>query len=129
MKATRSAKPADRTVVVVEDDMALLNSLKFSLEIEGFNVLGYVSGEATLAADGWQDAACLVIDYALPDTDGWELLDVMRSMGSAAPAILITTHPSASLSARAAAAGVPIIEKPLLGNALTEAIGAAINET
>jgi FixJ family two-component response regulator len=116
-------------VVVVEDDLALLNSLKFSLEIEGFKVVGYVSGEATLAADEWQDADCLVIDYALPDTDGWELLDVMRSMGSAAPAILITTHPSAILSAKAAAAGIPIVEKPLLGNALSEAIGAAITRS
>lgn len=126
MDVSAKPRPKDRTVVVVEDDVALLNSLKFSLEIEGFRVVGYVSGEAFLAADEWRSADCLVIDYALPDTDGWELLDVMRSMGGVPPAILITTHPSVSLSTKAAAAGIPIVEKPLLGNALTEAISAAI---
>jgi len=37
------------------------------------------------------------------------------------PAILITIHPNAALRARAAAAGVPIVEEPLLGSALLEA--------
>jgi len=36
------------------------------------------------------------------------------------PAILITSPPSAVLRGRAEQAGVPIVEKPLLGNALVD---------
>jgi hypothetical protein len=42
-----------------------------------------------------------------------------------APAILITSHPNAGVRRCAAEAGVPIIEKPLLGNALMEGIRSA----
>jgi hypothetical protein len=38
------------------------------------------------------------------------------------PAILITSHPTATVSERAARAGVPIVEKPLLGNTLFDRI-------
>jgi hypothetical protein len=46
----------------------------------------------------------------------------VRARCFAAPAILITSHPSPSLRDRAQKAGVPIVEKPLLGNALLDKI-------
>ena len=42
------------------------------------------------------------------------------------PAVLITTNPRANLSLRAATAGVPIIEKPLLTDALLSAVRSAL---
>jgi hypothetical protein len=47
---------------------------------------------------------------------------LLRARLFAAPAILITSHPSPSLRERAQRAGVPIVEKPLLGNALFDKI-------
>jgi hypothetical protein len=41
------------------------------------------------------------------------------------PAILIISHPNAALNARAQKAAIPIVEKPLLGNALVERIREA----
>jgi hypothetical protein len=40
--------------------------------------------------------------------------------------ILITSHPTSGLQQRAAQAGVPIVEKPLLGNALIDRVRDAI---
>jgi len=54
--------------------------------------------------------------------NGLEMLNRLRERRVAAPAILITSHPSASVRQRAAEAGVRIVEKPLLGNALVEGI-------
>ena len=46
----------------------------------------------------------------------------------AAPAILITSHSSPSLRERARTAGVPIVKKPLLGNALLDKIRDVVAE-
>jgi hypothetical protein len=43
--------------------------------------------------------------------------------------VLITSNPSTSLRRRAAAVDVPIVEKPLLGNALVDAIRTALSES
>jgi FixJ family two-component response regulator len=45
------------------------------------------------------------------------------------PAILITTHPNATVRSRAASAGVPLIEKPLLNDTLFHGIRAALDHS
>ena len=54
-----------------------------------------------------------------------ELVDALRVRLVLTPVILITSHPSAALSARALKAAIPIVEKPLLGNVLIERIREA----
>jgi two-component system, LuxR family, response regulator FixJ len=113
-------------LLVVDDDVAVLNSLKFHLEIEGFEVRLYASTEALLNEPDLPDFGCLLIDYHMPEMTGLELLAKLRSNGVALPAVLITGHPSLTLRRNAAQAGVAIIEKPLLGNGLTETIRGAV---
>jgi FixJ family two-component response regulator len=57
--------------------------------------------------------------------NGMDLIGTLRQRQVLAPAILILSHPNATLSARAAMADVPIVEKPLLGNALVDRIREA----
>jgi len=54
--------------------------------------------------------------------NGLQLLQKLRTRGIVTPAILITSHPGAVLSQAAARAGISIVEKPLLGNALGESV-------
>jgi FixJ family two-component response regulator len=63
-----------------------------------------------------------VIDQNLPGMNGLDLVAQLRVRDVAVPAILIASYPTAALSARAAKAGVPIVEKPLLGTALVDRI-------
>jgi two-component system, LuxR family, response regulator FixJ len=113
-------------VMVVDDDPALCESLKFAFEIEGFAVRTYAKGADLLDATDLADCTCFIIDQKLPDMSGLELIAAMRRRHVDAPAILITTHPSIILRERAARAGIPIVEKPLLGNALLERVQAAV---
>jgi two-component system, LuxR family, response regulator FixJ len=113
---------SSRRVLVIEDDPVVGSSLKFLLEVEGFTVRAYSSANDLLRETDIADAGCLVIDYYLQEMDGLEMLHRLRKRRVAAPAILITSHPSASVRQRAAEAGVAIVEKPLLGNALVEGI-------
>jgi FixJ family two-component response regulator len=108
-------------VLVVDDDPAVLGSLKFSLEIEGYQVTTFANAVEVLDA-GMPPVACLVIDHNLPGMNGLDLLDELRRRGAGMAAVLITSHPPFALRERAAAAGVTIIEKPLLGNSLIDAI-------
>lgn len=110
------------TVAVVDDDKAVCNSLKFSLELEGFAVRAYHSGADFLRAGDPGSCHCLVIDQNMPAMSGMELIATLRARKIFTPAILVISQPSAALSARAASAAIPIVEKPFLGNALVERI-------
>jgi two-component system, LuxR family, response regulator FixJ len=109
-------------IAVVDDDPAVCNSLKFSLELEGFAVRAYRSGPEFLTAGDLRDCKCFIIDQRMPGMSGMEVIAALREREVSIPAILIISQPNKVLSARAAEADVPIIEKPLLSNALIEKI-------
>jgi len=112
-------------VAVVDDDPAVCGSLKFALELEGFAVRTYHSGAELLGAGDIADCNCFVIDQRMPGMSGMELIEVLRERLVLTPVILIISHGSAALSARARKAAIPIVEKPFLGNALVERIREA----
>ena len=114
-------------VIVVDDDDAVRNSLKFALEIEGFAVRLYSGGGELLNATDLGDCACLVIDQNMPGLSGLDTVRKLRERHVEVPAILITGHPNTAMRARASRAGVAIVEKPLFGNALIEGIRGVIN--
>lgn len=109
-------------VGIVDDDPAVRNSLKFSLEIDGFVVRTYGNAEALLNEAELSHFSCLVVDQNMPGTCGLDLVAKLRHRQISVPVILITSHPAKVLIARAGEAGVTIVEKPLLGNALLEKI-------
>ncbi len=109
-------------IAVVDDDLAVCNSLKFSLELEGFAVRTYRSGAEFLAAGDFRDCDCFIVDQRMPGMSGMELIAQLRERNVSTPAILIISQPNKVLSARAAEARVPIVEKPLLSNALVDKI-------
>jgi two-component system, LuxR family, response regulator FixJ len=112
-------------VAVVDDDPAVCGSLKFALELEEFAVRTYHSGAELLRAGDREGFNCFVVDQRMPGMTGMELIEVLRKRQLATPVILIISHPNAALSARAQKAAIPIVEKPLLGNALVEHIREA----
>lgn len=119
------SKTQQPVVAVVDDDPAVCNSLKFSLELEGFSVRTYGGGIELLRAADLAACDCFVVDQKMPGLSGLEVIAKLRDRHVAAPAILIISQPSVALSTRAAKAKVPIVEKPFLGNLLVERIREA----
>ncbi len=78
MLAEAAIPVPSRRVLVVDDDAAVRNSLKFSLEIEGFTVRDYSSANELMRESEIADAGCLVIDYHLPELNGLEMLYRLR---------------------------------------------------
>jgi FixJ family two-component response regulator len=116
-------------VVVVDDDPAVRNSLRFSLEIEGFSVRTYSDGDDLMNDTDLGASSCLVVDHNLPGTNGLQTIAKLRERRISVPAILITSYPSALLMKRAAKAGIPIVDKPFLEDALIDRIRAAIGHS
>lgn len=114
------------TIVLVDDDAALRTALTFTLELDGFSVHAFGSGEDLLDGDLPEPPSCLVLDYHLSGMTGIEALARVRARGVGIPAVLITSHPSPGMRATAVALGAAIVEKPLLNDALKVAIDAAI---
>jgi FixJ family two-component response regulator len=101
--------------------------LSFSFATQGYDVRAYGDAESLLAAPkAVEGPVCIVLDQKLPGRNGLALLAELRARKVTAPAILITSNPTAALRAAAAAAGVPIVEKPLLGQALENSVREAL---
>jgi FixJ family two-component response regulator len=115
-------------VYVVDDDVAVRRALAFTLDLEGFAVESCGSAEALLGLELQTARAFLVIDERLPDLSGLQALKRLRGRGVRLPAVLVTSHPTAALRAAATAAGAPILEKPLLGETLVQAVREGLGQ-
>ena len=117
------ASKEPHTVLVVDDDAAVRNALKFVLEIEGFRVRLYAGGQALLDDDDLPVLGCLVVDYRMPGMDGLELVERLRADKVTLPVVLICSRLDDWLRRRAVQAGVgAVLEKPLSDSALIECI-------
>lgn len=110
------------TVYVVDDDSGVRRALAFALDLAGFTVETFETGEALLLRDRPRGSGCLVLDQRLPGVSGLDTLRQLRAREVDLPAILLTSHPQPAFREAAAVAGVPILEKPLEGETLVGAI-------
>jgi len=82
-------QPAVR-VLVVDDDVQLAATIAFGLRLAGFEVAVAHDGRAALAAVEEQPDLVL-LDVNLPDTDGFQVLRAIRSLGDT-PVIMLTVR-------------------------------------
>lgn len=114
-------------VIVVDDDDAVRNSLKFALELEGLTVRLFKDGAELLAVQDLPQDACFVFDYNMPGMTGIELVGKLRQRRIDCPAILIASRVSDDLHGRAARSGFRVVlEKPLHDSELLDSIHAAL---
>ena len=115
--------PEKNTVVIVDDDDAVRDSLSVLLTLAGFIVRSCKSaaGLENVMTAGKVD--CLVIDVHMPDMSGCELVEQLNSNGSSVPVILISGNIDAAIKGRAEKAGVThFLEKPFSDHELINSI-------
>jgi two-component system response regulator FixJ len=129
MNQSCTAADAKHVVLVLDDDPAVRDSLKFSLGIEGFDVRVYASPNELLNDNNLPSvSSCLIVDYHMPAMNGLDVIAKLRERRNSIFAILMTGLPNANLRQRALAAGVVLVEKPIRGTALIERIHAFFDE-
>lgn len=110
-------------VLIVDDDQAVREALKFALELDGLSVDTCGSGAELMRHPELNRARCLVLDYQMPDMNGFAVMAELKRLDISTPVILITAPLNRDVIQRAVAAGVAgVLEKPLLEDILLEKI-------
>jgi two-component system response regulator FixJ len=116
--------PDSARVVVIDDDEAVLDSLRVLLEAEGFDVETFERASTFLQRFEGKLAGCLVTDIRMPEMDGLELLQALAARGPLPPVIVITGH-AMPLAVQAMKLGArDFIEKPDTAELMTSIRGA-----
>ena len=58
------------TVLVCDDDKAILDSLEIYLHLEGYEVIKAANGKEALAAAASHELHCIILDIMMPGLDG-----------------------------------------------------------
>ena len=82
---------AHETILVVDDEPAIVQVIRERLLREGFQVRAAGCGEAALAAAG-DPLDLIILDLMLPDLDGFEVLRRLRQQGLDLPVIILTAR-------------------------------------
>ena len=114
-------------VHVIDDDVAVRQSMAFLLSTAGYAVRVHESATGFLKSLPGADSGCIITDVRMPGMDGLELQSRLKAMNVALPVIVITGHGDIGLAVRAMKAGaVDFIEKPFDDDVLLAAIRSAL---
>jgi two-component system catabolic regulation response regulator CreB len=81
-----------RTVLIVEDELAIADSIAYALRTDGFAPLHVALGQQALDAMQASDApALIVLDVGLPDMNGFEVCRRLRQFSNV-PVIFLTAR-------------------------------------
>jgi DNA-binding response OmpR family regulator len=79
-------------VLLVDDDAAIRRSVAVGLELEGFRVVSASGGRAALEAVERMRPAVVLLDLTMPDLDGLEVLQRLRSAGDQVPVCVLSAR-------------------------------------
>jgi DNA-binding NtrC family response regulator len=125
---TRNREQATQGVVlVIDDESAIRESLETLLDLEGFEVETAANGEQGLARLGARPFDLILLDFALPDRNGVEVLREIRDRDPLIPVIMITAYGTVENAVNAMQAGATnFIQKPWDNEKLLADIRAAV---
>ncbi|MCA9097920.1 MAG: response regulator [Planctomycetaceae bacterium] len=93
------------SVFIVDDDPAIVDSLRYLLEQNGYFVESYPSGEEMFRAISPETIGILVLDVRMPGIDGMQVLEILRSRRYLVKTIMITGHGDIPMTVRAIKGG------------------------
>jgi two-component system, OmpR family, alkaline phosphatase synthesis response regulator PhoP len=81
-----------KTILIVEDDPAILRGLEAALLEEHYHVLTAADGEKGLGMARREKADLIILDVMLPKKDGFEVCRELRSAGVDTPIVFLTSR-------------------------------------
>jgi DNA-binding response OmpR family regulator len=90
-----------KTVLVIEDDLAILEAIQISLELAGFRVVGVTNGSTATHLVTTSKPDIILIDLLLSGQDGCEIVLELKSNSKTknVPVIMLSAHPQAATQA------------------------------
>ena len=119
--------PTRPTVVVVDDDISVRESLELLIQNEGWQPALFESAQEFLAQLPTVVPSCLILDVNLPDLSGLDIQQRISDKKSSTPIIFITGYGDIPTSVRAMKAGAAeFLTKPLDDEIMIGAIREAV---
>jgi DNA-binding NtrC family response regulator len=101
------------SVLIVDDEAEIRESLQTLLEMEGYEVETAGTGHQGLSRAGERSFDLILLDLALPDRNGMDILMDLHSQDPGQPVIMITAYGTVENAVRAMQSGaVNFIQKP-----------------
>jgi len=118
---------AEKTVFVVDDDIAMRRSLENLIRSVGLRVEAFASAQEFMDSKREDVPGCLVLDVRLPGLSGLDLQKRMAEADIEIPIIFITGHGDIPMTVQAMKAGaVEFLSKPFRDQELLDAIQQAL---
>ncbi|EHR7288113.1 TPA: sigma-54-dependent transcriptional regulator [Vibrio parahaemolyticus] len=121
------ASESTPNIALIEDDDIVRQATSQWLQLAGFNVEAFSTGDAGKAAILSQDFDAVVSDVRLPDRDGLSILESLIDHHIQTPVILITGHGDVDMAVSALQKGAfDFIEKPFQPERLSQRVTEAV---
>jgi DNA-binding NtrC family response regulator len=115
------------SVIIIDDEAAIRESLETLLQFEGYTVESSETGEEGLAKLAEQSFDLVLLDFALPDRNGLEILADIRAFDPHLAVIMITAYGTVDNAVRAMQNGATnFIQKPWDNEKLLADVRAAV---
>src|SRR3974390_228939 len=118
-----------RTLMIIDDNAAFLDSTRFWLSGDGYEVLPWTapaSAIEAIAARKPDTSTCLMLDVRMPALSGLDVHDALIQRGVTIPIVYMSGHADVPIAVRAMQKGaVSLLEKPFDDATLEEALDAA----
>lgn len=85
----------ENTVLVVDDDTSILDTVSSILSGEGYDVVSASTGQEALAAVARKQPLLILLDMRMPIMDGWAVARALREQGISVPIVVMTAAESA----------------------------------
>jgi DNA-binding NtrC family response regulator len=123
------AEPASNSgsVLIIDDEAGIRESLQTLLELEGYDVETAATGQQGLNRLGQRTFDLILLDLALPDRNGLDLLAELRAQDPGVSVIMITAYGTVENAVRAMQSGAAnFVQKPWDNEKLLADVRAAV---
>jgi two-component system nitrogen regulation response regulator NtrX len=127
---SRPTTPLRASVLVVDDESSIRESLRMILEFEGYRVDEAATGSQALVKLSERPPDAVLLDIKMPEMDGLELLRALRERGYDVPVLMISGHADVATAVEATRRGAyDFFEKPLQRERVLVALRNAIESS
>jgi DNA-binding NtrC family response regulator len=119
--------PSVGSVLIIDDEAAIRESLQTLLEMDGYATETAASGKEGLIRAGEKPFDLILLDVALPDANGIDLLSELHQRDAGLPVIIITAYGTVENAVRAMQSGAAnFVQKPWDNEKLLADVRAAV---